>query len=106
MKESMNLKKYSILADENHEKILWSDLRGGVSGTVVGLARNVQASIEQAYSTFQEEKARKQKEAQEAARRQTPAQDQSQTQAPSAKPSRREESQGESQSKGIKFGRH
>lgn len=106
MKESMNLKKYSILADENHEKILWSDLRGGVSGTVVGLARNVQASIEQAYSTFQEEKARKQKETPEAVRRQTPAQDQSQTQAPSAKPSRREESQGESQSKGIKFGRH
>ena len=106
MKESMNLRKYSILADKNHENIRWSDLRGGVSGTVVGLAHNVQATIEQTYSAFQEEQARKKKEAQEAARRQAPAQNQSQKQAPSAKPSRQEESKGESQSTGIKIGRH
>lgn len=105
MKESLNLKKYSITAEKGREKLWWSDLREGIPGKVVGLARNMQASVEQAYNASQEEQARKQKEAQEAAKRPSTAQGQSQTQAPSVKPSRQEESQGESKSTGIKFHR-
>ena len=105
MKESMDFKKYSILTEKNQERIRWSDLREGVPGKVVGLASNLRASVEQAYNSYREEQARKQKEAQETAMRQTTAQSQSQTAAPSVKPFRQDESQGESKSTGIKFHR-
>lgn len=105
MKESLDLKKYSILTEKNRENIRWSDLREGVPGKVVGLARDVQTSVEQAYNADKEERARKQKEAHEPTGRQSTAQGQSQTQAPSVKPSRQEESQGESKSTGIKYHR-
>ena len=102
MKGSMNLKKYSILTEKNQENIHWSDIREGVPGKVVGLASSLRASIEQAYNSYKEEQARKQKEAQS---RQTPAQSQSQTAVPSVKPSRQKESKGERKSIGIKFHR-
>jgi len=105
MKESLDLKKYSILTEKNRENIRWSDLREGVPGKVVGLARDVQTSVEQAYNADKEERARKQKEAHDPTGRQSTAQGQSQTQAPSVKPSRQEESQGESKSTGIKYHR-
>lgn len=100
MKESMNLKKYSILTEKNRENIRWSDIRDGVPGKVVGLASNLRTSIEQAYNSYREEQALKQKEAQS---RQTPAP--SQTTVTSVKPSHQEESQGEGKSTGIKFRR-
>lgn len=102
MKGSMNLKKYSILTEKNQKNIHWSDIREGVPGKVVGLASSLRASIEQAYNSYKEEQARKQKEAQS---RQTPAQRQSQTAVPSVKPSRQKESKGEGKSIGIKFHR-
>lgn len=98
----MNLKKYSILTEKNQKNIHWSDIRDGVPGKVVGLASSLRASIEQAYNSYKEEQARKQKEAQS---RQTPAQSQSQTAVSSVKPSRQKESKGEGKSIGIKFHR-
>lgn len=98
MKESLDLKKYSILTEKNREKIRWPDLRGGISGKVVGLASDLRQAIEDSYNTFRQEQERKQKEAQ----RQVPVQNHGRMQAPSAKPSRQEEFQGENQSKRIK----
>lgn len=103
LKESLNLKKYSILTEKNLENIRWSDLREGIPGKVVGLATNLRASIEQAYDLARKEQARKQKEAPETAKRQTPTQSTDQTTTRSFKPSRQEESQGQGKSTGTKM---
>ena len=84
--ESMELKKYPIIAEEGRKDIWWSDLRDGLPGKLVGLAREVQTSIEDAYKEKME-KLRKQKEKPAPAPRQTPAQDYGQTTAPPMRPS-------------------
>lgn len=104
VKESLNLKKLSIIPDKDREIITWSDIRDLNQGSVVGLARSIRASVEQAYNAYQEKKACKPKEAQEAsARQQTHVPDHRQTQNSSVKLSRQGAPSDESKLTGIKF---
>ena len=93
LKESLNFKIHSIITEKGRERIRFSDLLDGVPGKVVGLAVDVQESIEQAYYTYMDK----------AAERQTPTQSHGQTQDPSFKHDSPKESHGESESTGITF---
>ena len=78
----LNFKKHPIIAEKGREKLRWSDIRGDASGKLVGLANNVQASIEKAHNSFQEKQAFGQKDDRDAARHQAPAQGNDQTRNP------------------------
>ena len=98
MKESLNLKEYSIVTDKGRKEIQWHDLLDGAYGKVVGMAQRIKDDIEKAYNE-NGERVRKQKETPTPAPRPTPTQSSGQTPVPPVKPSRQEEPKVESESK-------